>query len=91
MLASIIQQIFMKNEKVLFKSHARLCKPQQKRNAHISTHTPVRKAVIWKKKKEFLISFLKTFLSLQWEDCLIFRIILCLSVGISFIIFSIIP
>ena len=40
----------MKNEKVLFKSHARLCKPQQKRNAHISTHTPVRKAVIWKKK-----------------------------------------
>ena len=46
MLASIIQQIFMKNEKALFKSHARLCKPQQKRNAHISTHTAVRKAVI---------------------------------------------
>ena len=90
MLASVKQQIFMKNEKVLFKSHARLCKPQQKRNAHISTHTPVRKAVIWKKKCIFNF-FLKTFLSLQWEDCLIFRIILCLSVGISFIIFSIIP
>ena len=39
MLAFIIQQIFMTNEKVLFKSHARLCKPQQKRNALISTHT----------------------------------------------------
>ena len=39
MLASIIQQIFLTNEKVLFKSHERLCKPQQERNAHISTHT----------------------------------------------------
>ena len=89
MLASVKQQIFMKNEKVLFKSHARLCKPQQKRNAHISTHTPVRKAVIWKKKCIF--NFFPENIFIITMDCLIFRIILCLSVGISFIIFSIIP
>ena len=80
----------MKNEKVLFKSHARLCKPQQKGNAHISTHTRAQSCNL-EKKNVFLMFFLKTFLSLQWGDCLIFRIILCLSVSISFTIFSIIP